>query len=73
VEIHLDRPPPSRSGVPNATTGGNKIQANKTIYKNFARRRRTKKTSTFKPSELNGNHVAADKISFSTHADVFPG
>ncbi len=45
-----------------AVTGGNRIKANKTIYKSFARRTRTKKTSTFKPSELNGNQIAADKV-----------
>jgi hypothetical protein len=28
--------------------------------KKFARRKRTKKTSAFKPPELNGNQVAAD-------------
>jgi hypothetical protein len=62
VEIHLHRPQASRSRVPSAITGGNKIEANKTIYRNFARRIRTKKTPTFKPSELNGNQIAADTV-----------
>ena len=39
----------------------NKIEENNTIDKNFVRRIRTKKTSTFRPSELNGNQIAADK------------
>jgi hypothetical protein len=58
---------------PNAVDGGKKIHAQKTIYKNFARRIRANKTSTFKPSELNGNQVAADILFHRTLAGAHVG
>jgi hypothetical protein len=59
--IFTDRSPAAAES-PAPSPAGTKSRANKTTYRNFVRRIRTKKTSTFKPSELNGNQVAADMI-----------
>jgi hypothetical protein len=48
---------------PAPSPAGTKLRRIKRLIKIFVRRIRTKKTSTFKPSELNGNQVAADTLS----------
>jgi hypothetical protein len=51
---------PAAAESPAPSPAGTKSKANKTIDKNSVRRTRTKKTSAFRPSELDGNQVAAD-------------
>jgi len=60
LRIHLHRPEAPYVTATKIATGGKKTAENKTIYKSFVRRKRTKKMTKFRPLELDEDQVAAD-------------
>lgn len=57
----------TQTSTPASSSPG--MREKKTIYRKPARRRRTRRTSTFTPPDLHGDHVADDTVAILLGSD----